>query len=124
MPSEFTHADRASRKMIERAAATEMETVWDRFEHVQPQCKFGKLGVCCRICNMGPCRIGLTGKKPHLGACGADVDTIAARNVARMIAAGAAAQTNAASATSRDRDRSRAERDCLLFSEIVKDLVS
>jgi len=80
--------------MIERAAATEMETVWDRFEHVQPQCKFGKLGVCCRICNMGPCRIGLTGKKPHLGACGADVDTIAARNVARMIAAGAAAHSD------------------------------
>jgi len=88
-------ADTASREMMERAAAEKIETIWDRYEAVQPQCKFGKLGVCCRICSMGPCRISLKeGKAPQVGACGADVDTIAARNVVRMIAAGTAAHSD------------------------------
>jgi carbon-monoxide dehydrogenase catalytic subunit len=59
---------------------------------MQPQCKFGGEGVCCRICSMGPCRI-IPGKADR-GVCGADVDTIAARNLARMIASGAAAHSD------------------------------
>jgi carbon-monoxide dehydrogenase catalytic subunit len=40
---------------------------------------------------MGPCRIT---KKSPLGVCGADADTIAARNLIRMIAGGAAAHSD------------------------------
>ena len=94
MPAEMEYADEASREMLKRAASEEIETIWDRFESVQPQCRFGKLGVCCRICNMGPCRINLKGKPPQVGACGANVDVIAARNIARMIAAGTAAHSD------------------------------
>ncbi|QWV93578.1 anaerobic carbon-monoxide dehydrogenase catalytic subunit [Geomonas oryzisoli] len=67
-----------------------VSTVWDRHRAMQPQCGFGQLGVCCRICWKGPCRIDPFGDGPQRGICGADADTIVARNVIRMIAAGAA----------------------------------
>ncbi|MBU5612033.1 anaerobic carbon-monoxide dehydrogenase catalytic subunit [Geomonas azotofigens] len=67
-----------------------ISTVWDRHRAMQPQCGFGQLGVCCRICWKGPCRIDPFGDGPQRGICGADADTIVARNVIRMIAAGAA----------------------------------
>ncbi len=68
-------------------------TVWDRYKAMQPQCGFGQLGVCCRICWKGPCRIDPFGDGPQRGICGADADTIVARNVIRMIAGGAAAHS-------------------------------
>ena len=49
--------DTASQKMIEQAKVNNIEIVWDRYDIMQPQCGFGQLGICCRICNMGPCRI-------------------------------------------------------------------
>ena len=66
-------------------------TVWDRYKSQQPQCKFGMTGVCCRLCHMGPCRIT---PKAGKGICGADVDTIVARNLLREIAAGTAAHSD------------------------------
>ena len=78
--------------MLKVAEENQYTTAWDRFEAMQPQCKFGSEGVCCRICSMGPCRI-IPGRTDH-GICGANVDTIAARNLIRMIAAGAAAHSD------------------------------
>ncbi len=82
------------RRLFEKAEKEGIETVWHRYIHQQPQCKLGQLGVCCRICSMGPCRV-LPG--PHgtkTGVCGATADTIVARNLLRMIAAGAAAHSD------------------------------
>src|SRR5512145_586851 len=94
-PIELKFADNATRQMLKRAEAENVDTIWDRYEAVQPSCRFGSLGVCCRICSMGPCRISLTpGKDPQTGACGANADTIASRNLARMIAAGTAAHSD------------------------------
>jgi carbon-monoxide dehydrogenase catalytic subunit len=86
--------DQASLKMLDKAAQEGIETAWDRFEKQQPQCGFGLLGICCRNCNMGPCRIDPFGDEPQQGVCGATADTIAARNLLRMIAAGAAAHSD------------------------------
>lgn len=61
--------------------------VFERFDSQKPQCSFGLAGVCCKICNMGPCKI--TEKSPK-GICGADEDLIAARNLLRAGAAGTA----------------------------------
>ena len=83
--------DSASQKMIRRAEKEGIKTVWDRYEGMQPQCGFGQLGICCQICNMGPCRIDPFVEGPQEGVCGASKDIIAARNLARMIAAGSAA---------------------------------
>jgi carbon-monoxide dehydrogenase catalytic subunit len=92
-PSKRT-TDKASAAALERAAALEVETVWDRWEKMQPQCGFGQLGICCRICSMGPCSIDPFGGKRATGVCGATADTIAARNLTRMIAAGTAAHSD------------------------------
>jgi carbon-monoxide dehydrogenase catalytic subunit len=43
---------------------------------------------------MGPCRIDPFGNGPQVGVCGANADTIAARNLVRMIAGGAAAHSD------------------------------
>jgi len=70
------------------------DIVWERFDAQQPQCGFGALGLCCRHCAMGPCRIDPFGKGPKVGICGADANVIAARSLARMIASGSAAHSD------------------------------
>ena len=87
-------SDPVAQEMIEHMADAGIETVWDRFDKQQPQCGFGRLGLCCRICGMGPCRIDPFGEGPERGVCGADADTIIARNFVRMIAGGAAAHSD------------------------------
>ena len=86
--------DPASLALIEKAAQEGRELAWDRFKKQEPQCGFGLLGICCRNCNMGPCRIDPFGNGPDRGICGADADTIVARNLLRTIAAGAAAHSD------------------------------
>jgi len=83
--------DPAINQMVQLARTEEIPTVWDRYQQQQPQCKFGTEGVCCRLCHMGPCRITA---KASRGICGADADTIAARNLLREIAAGVAAHSD------------------------------
>jgi len=86
--------DPATHAMLARAEELGLETAWDRHEAQLPQCGFGELGVCCRNCNMGPCRISPFEDGPELGVCGATADIIVARNLIRMIAAGAAAHSD------------------------------
>jgi len=79
--------DPAVREMILRQNQLGFDTTFDRFDSQQPQCGFGMAGICCKICNMGPCKI--TSKSPK-GVCGADADLIVARNLLRSAAAGVA----------------------------------
>ncbi len=90
--------DPAALEMIEKAQQDGCSTAFDRADTVKP-CPIGAEGSCCRICAMGPCRVPLPrGReetpeehKKRRGVCGATVETIGARNFARMIAAGSAA---------------------------------
>ena len=86
--------DPASQDMLDLCQRAGLETAWDRLEKQQPQCGFGELGLCCRNCNMGPCRIDPFGDGPQRGICGADADVIVARNFGRMVAAGAASHSD------------------------------
>jgi carbon-monoxide dehydrogenase catalytic subunit len=86
--------DPAAQEMLSVADKQGLETAWDRFEKQQPQCGFGELGLCCRHCNMGPCRIDPFGEGPSRGVCGATADTMVARGLLRAIAAGAAAHSD------------------------------
>lgn len=56
-----------------------------RMAQQEIKCGFGLDGVCCKLCSNGPCRISKARPK---GVCGADQDTIAARNFLRSVAAG------------------------------------
>jgi carbon-monoxide dehydrogenase catalytic subunit len=78
----------------EKAKQEGLDTIWERFEAQKPQCGFCELGLSCRICVMGPCRIDPFGDGPQLGVCGADADIMVARNLARMVAAGAASHSD------------------------------
>lgn len=91
MQPEKRSIDKAAQEMISRMAEAGQQNAWDRLDTQAPQCGFGKQGICCRICAMGPCRIT---KKAPLGVCGADEDTIVARNFLRAIAAGVSAHSD------------------------------
>ncbi len=79
--------DPAVREMLLRMEQLGIDTAFDRFDRQKPQCNFGLAGICCKNCNMGPCRITA---KASRGVCGADADLIVARNLLRSAAAGAA----------------------------------
>ncbi len=104
MTSEKT-IDEAAKPLLDKAKKDKVELVWDRFEKQGDKCNFGELGICCKNCNMGPCRlthpslpihlrIGPFAVKAEKGVCGASYDTIVARNLSRAIAAGAAAHSD------------------------------
>jgi anaerobic carbon-monoxide dehydrogenase catalytic subunit len=80
--------------LLEKARKDQVQTVWDRHADQQPHCGYCETGLSCRICIMGPCRIDPFGEGPQLGVCGADADIIVARNLGRMIAAGAASHSD------------------------------
>ena len=80
--------------MLVQAKQNHIETAWDRYEQQLPQCGFGQLGVCCRVCWKGPCRVNPLGNGPQRGICGADAHTIVARNLIRGIASGTAAHSD------------------------------
>ncbi len=65
-------------------------TAFDRADQMKP-CPIGNKGACCKHCAMGPCRLT---KEGQVGICGATIDTVAARNFARMVASGSAAHSD------------------------------
>ena len=90
--------DIATQEMIVRSQELGVETVFDRALSMKP-CNIGIQGTCCKNCAMGPCRLplpkgGIEGEDERKGLCGATANTIAARNFARMVAAGTAAHSD------------------------------
>lgn len=67
-----------------------VETAFDRAATMRA-CNIGAESGCCKHCAMGPCR--LVGKN-EVGICGATRATVAARNFARQVAAGAASHSD------------------------------
>ncbi|MBT0664180.1 anaerobic carbon-monoxide dehydrogenase catalytic subunit [Geobacter pelophilus] len=86
--------DPAAVEMLRIADREGYSNIWERYEKQQPQCAYGQLGTCCRICSMGPCRIDPFGDGPTHGVCGATADTIVARNLARMAAVGSSSHSD------------------------------
>jgi len=88
--------DPAANQMLEKAADLGMKTVYDRHEEQGKRCPFGERGVCCRICEMGPCRVRSASdpKGERRGICGASAATVVARHLIRQVAAGSAAHSD------------------------------
>ncbi len=85
--------DPAAQQMLIRAEELGLGTAFTRAEQMAA-CPIGvgsSAGICCKNCFMGPCRLT---KEGQVGVCGATVETIAARNLARAIAAGSAAHSD------------------------------
>jgi carbon-monoxide dehydrogenase catalytic subunit len=93
--------DEASLQLLAKAAEDGVSTVFSRAEAMKP-CPIGADASCCKHCAMGPCRIPLRKgqeetpeeHKKRVGVCGADAETIAARQFTRMIAAGTASHSD------------------------------
>jgi carbon-monoxide dehydrogenase catalytic subunit len=83
----------ATQQMLEKARRDGVETAFDRAANMKP-CPIGANSACCKHCSMGPCRLNAKDPYGKVGVCGATIDTIQARNFARMVASGAAAHTD------------------------------
>ncbi len=84
----------STKEVLAAAPAQNVITAYDRVQRRgMSACLFGSGGTCCRNCNMGPCQI-IDGIDDMVGICGATADTVAARNFARIVAAGTAAHTD------------------------------
>ncbi|MBU2541531.1 MAG: anaerobic carbon-monoxide dehydrogenase catalytic subunit [Candidatus Omnitrophica bacterium] len=94
MSREDLKKDPIQNQLYERSQQEGIQTIWEREEKQQPHCGFGTLGLCCKNCNLGPCRIDPFGEGATRGVCGADADTISARNLVRHIAAGASCHSD------------------------------
>ncbi|MFQ5687150.1 MAG: anaerobic carbon-monoxide dehydrogenase catalytic subunit [Candidatus Scalindua sp.] len=94
MTRRFEGADQESLDLLKRMKESGIESSFDRYDAQQPQCGYGKIGLCCRHCQMGPCNVDPFGRGPQKGVCGADANTIAARHFVRYVAAGAAAHSD------------------------------
>jgi carbon-monoxide dehydrogenase catalytic subunit len=83
----------ATAQMLRKAEADGVETAFHRAAGMKP-CPIGAESACCKHCAMGPCRLNAKDPYSKVGVCGATIDTIEARNFARMVASGAAAHTD------------------------------
>lgn len=83
--------DPASVEAIQKAERDCVDLSFFRMDLQKNQCTYGTKGLCCRICHMGPCRITA---KSQLGVCGANADTIVARNFLREVAGGVASHSD------------------------------
>src|SRR3990172_2120520 len=82
--------DPAVELLLGQADEMGITTAFSRAATMAP-CPIGEDGKCCKNCHMGPCRLVKPGQR---GVCGATLETVAARNLARGIAAGAAAHSD------------------------------
>jgi carbon-monoxide dehydrogenase catalytic subunit len=91
-PSDVTICE-ATAQMLRKAQRDGVETAFDRAANMKA-CPIGADSACCKHCSMGPCRLNAKDPYGKVGVCGADIDTIQARNFSRMVASGAAAHTD------------------------------
>ncbi len=87
---EESSQDQSTITLLTRATEEGIETSFARADSLAA-CPIGSEGHCCKVCGMGPCRLT---KEGQTGVCGATRETVAARNFARMVAAGAAAHSD------------------------------
>ena len=89
----------ADKKLERFIADLPVETSFHRVEAQEIKCGFGLQGVCCRLCANGPCRI--TPDSPK-GVCGANADTMVARNFLRSVSAGSGCYIHVVENTARN----------------------
>jgi len=83
----------ATAQMLYKARKDGVETAFDRAANMKA-CPIGAQSACCKHCLMGPCRLNAKDPYSKVGVCGATIDTIMARNFARMVATGTSAHTD------------------------------
>lgn len=94
----------------------DVETAHHRMETQQLKCGFGLKGICCKLCANGPCRV--TPDSPR-GVCGANADTIVARNFLRAVAAGSGCYVHVAEHTARNLKKTAQKKGAIKSPEVL-----
>jgi hypothetical protein len=82
--------DPVSQELLKSAYQRGLKLSWDRFERLQPQDGFLRIGLSCPYgCLQGPCRIDPFGRGPERGLCGLDRDGMVAALLLRLALSGA-----------------------------------
>ena len=82
--------DPISQDLLKSAYQRGLKLSWDRFERLQPQDGFLRVGLSCPYgCLQGPCRIDPFGRGPERGLCGLDRDGMVAALLLRLALSGA-----------------------------------
>ncbi len=83
----------ATQQMLTKARRDGVKLGLDRGYEMKP-CPIGVESACCKHCYMGPCRLNPRDPYKKVGVCGATIDTIMARNLARNVATGASSHND------------------------------
>lgn len=89
--------DKATEQVIAQAATAGIPLVYDRYEDQVPACGFGRMGLDCKVCTQGPCRINPF-DQTNGTACGRAREATVASNFLRLMADGAVANASFAGA--------------------------
>jgi hypothetical protein len=82
--------DPISQELLKSAYQRGLRLSWDRFEKLQPQDGFLRIGLSCPYgCLQGPCRIDPFGRGPDRGLCGLDREGMGAALLLRLTLCGA-----------------------------------
>jgi len=82
--------DPISQDLLRSAGSRGLKLTWDRYERLQPQDGFLRVGLSCPYgCLQGPCRIDPFGRGPDRGLCGLDRDGMVAALLLRLTLQGA-----------------------------------
>ncbi len=92
--------DKATENAISQAAATGIPLPFDRYEDQAPVCRFGQMGLDCKACTQGPCRISPF-ESSNGTACGRDREGTVAASFLGLVADGAVATAAFAGAESK-----------------------
>jgi hypothetical protein len=86
----FKTVDPISQELLQAASNRGIKLPWERYEKLQPQDGFLRLGLSCPFgCLQGPCRIDPFGRGPDRGICGLDKDGMVAALLVRLTMQGA-----------------------------------
>ncbi len=86
----FKTVDPISQELLQSASNRGIKVHWDRYERLQPQDGFLRLGLSCPFgCLQGPCRIDPFGRGPDRGICGLDRDGMVSALLLRLTVQGA-----------------------------------
>lgn len=82
--------DPLSQEILKSAYQRGIKLNWDRYERLQPQDGFLRVGLSCPYgCLQGPCRIDPFGRGPDRGLCGLDRDGMVSALLLRLTLQGA-----------------------------------
>lgn len=82
--------DPLSQDLLKSAYQKGVRLTWDRFEKLQPQDGFLRMGLSCPYgCLHGPCRIDPFGRGPERGLCGLDREGMVSALLLRLALSGA-----------------------------------